>query len=462
MHGLTIVKSLLVRVFLLAHGLICTWRVIDTNENQYCWIILVGLGFLLVETGIVIWLRNGREFKTVAFCIIFYLTCTIPSLWIIHIETANRKLYHLAEMKLNARATVPSIQSRQQNSISNSTSSDSSLSSSSSSSASRLLSHTIPVIFSIEHMECHEKAWYYMDEQRWLDAIQETMFIILSICRLMVTREHMTVGKSGIVLIITFVNGADLLAMSHSIQYHDVIIERLWMYIGLALLSIGLFQMAFIDTDGLTSSTTDQITSYDDPQRKLRKRIHFLQDQNICPLFRALFINDGLLLLYRTLLATKVRCSKPTIIFFMGKNVLMIALHCYRVYHRSKEHAKKKAFAAYEHLINSPSLSRKYRHPFYDFERNRSRKHQQRQQRLLHRTIRRPVSITHRRKTKTPRTLQTFSNNSTSYPFARRRNDGGRARTAFALYGLPFHSSQAYRPTTASSTESLVAKAIVR
>jgi hypothetical protein len=64
MHGLTIVKSLLVRVILLAHGLICAWRVVDTNDNQYCWIILVGLGFLLVETGIVIWLRNGQEFKT--------------------------------------------------------------------------------------------------------------------------------------------------------------------------------------------------------------------------------------------------------------------------------------------------------------------------------------------------------------------------------------------------------------
>ncbi len=67
MHGLTIVKSLLVRVILLAHGLVCAWRVVDTNDNQYCWIILVGLGFLLVETGVVIWLRNGQEFKTYVY-----------------------------------------------------------------------------------------------------------------------------------------------------------------------------------------------------------------------------------------------------------------------------------------------------------------------------------------------------------------------------------------------------------
>ncbi|CAF0892420.1 unnamed protein product [Adineta steineri] len=403
------------------------------------------LGFLLVETGIVIWLRNGHEFKVIAFCIIFYLACTTPSLWIIHIETANRKLYRLAENKLNARAAVPSVHLRQQQQF---------ISNNSSSTISRLISSTTPLILTIGHVECHDKAWYYMDEQRWLDAIQETMLVVLAICRLLLSREHMSVEKSGIILMITIINGADLLAMSHSLQYHDVIIERLWMYIGLALLTIGLFQMAFIDTDGLTP------TPNPNSKNKVKKRMHFLQDQNLCPLFRTLFIHDGLLLLYRTLLAAKVRCSKPTIIFYMAKNVLMIAIQCYRAYHISKEHDKKKAFAAYEHLIRSSSISRKYRHPFYGLEHDRLGKQQQ-QQRLLHRTLRRPTSIIHRRKVKTPRALHTFSNNSISYPFARRRNDGGRARTAFALYGLPFRGPQAPRPATISSSGSLVAKAFV-
>ncbi len=137
----------------------------------------------------------------------------------------------------------------------------------------------------------------------------------------------------------------------------------------------------------------------------------------------------------------------------------MIALHCYRVYHIAKEHDKKKAFAAYKHLIRSPSLIRKYRHPFYGLEADRRSKQQQ--QRLLHRTIRRPLSINHRRLVKTPRTSHSLSRNSISYPFARRRNDGGRARTAFALYGLPFRTPHAPRPATISSSSSLIAKAFV-
>ncbi len=223
----------------------------------------------------------------IAFCIIFYLTCTTPSLWIVHIETANRKLYRLAENKLNARAAAPPNHLRPQNPVFNTTSSSASLSSS----LSRLTSNTTtPYLLSIGHIECHDKAWYYMDEQRWLDAIQESMLVVLAVCRLLISREHMTIGKSGIVLIITLVNGADLLAMSHSLQYHDVIIERLWMYFGLTVLSIGLFQMAFIDTDGLTSTTSNEIGSINiNPKKNLAKRIHFLQDQNIYPLFRVMF-----------------------------------------------------------------------------------------------------------------------------------------------------------------------------
>jgi len=127
-----------------------------------------------------------------------------------------------------------------------------------------------------------------MEEQRWLDVIQETLLVILSLSRLLISREHMTIEKSGIVLIITLINGADLLSISHSLQYHDVIIERLWMYIGLVLLTIGLFQMAFIDTDGLASLSNSNTSFH--YTRRLDRRMHFLHDQNLCPLFRVNFI----------------------------------------------------------------------------------------------------------------------------------------------------------------------------
>jgi hypothetical protein len=137
----------------------------------------------------------------------------------------------------------------------------------------------------------------------------------------------------------------------------------------------------------------------------------------------------------------------------------MIAFHCYRVYNLAREYDQKNKFVAYEHFISTPVSSRNYRHPLYGYDRQHKLK---KEEQLLHRTIRRPPSIIHRRIAKTPRAFYNYSPESISYPFARRRNDGGRARTAFALYGLPFRSPQIPRPATvSSSTSSLLAKAFV-
>ena len=123
-----------------------------------------------------------------------------------------------------------------------------------------------------------------MEEQHWLDAIQETMLLVLSFVRLLISGEHLSIENSGIVLAVTLINSADLLALSQALQYHDVIIERFWMYIGLVLLTIGLFQFAFIDTDGLTPFIRKKKTLR--KQRPSLRRIDFLQDQHLCPLFR--------------------------------------------------------------------------------------------------------------------------------------------------------------------------------
>ena len=79
---------------------------------------------------------------SVAFCIIFYLTCTAPSLWIIHVDTANRKLFRLAENKLNVRTRhAPSLN----------------ISDKSQAGLHYVLRTSTPLILSIGHIDCHDK-----------------------------------------------------------------------------------------------------------------------------------------------------------------------------------------------------------------------------------------------------------------------------------------------------------------
>jgi hypothetical protein len=125
-----------------------------------------------------------------------------------------------------------------------------------------------------------------MEEQRWLDAIQETLLVVLSIGRLFISLDYMTIEHSGVIFIITLINSADLLFLSHSLQYHDIIIERLWMYIGLILLTICLLQMAFIDNDGLTLLSNENLL------RKHLRHGQFLRNKNLNPLFRVGFVQN--------------------------------------------------------------------------------------------------------------------------------------------------------------------------
>lgn len=58
-----ILRALLIRLVFIAYSLMCIWRVTYISDNKYYWLMMIGVGFLLVETGILMWLRDGKEFR---------------------------------------------------------------------------------------------------------------------------------------------------------------------------------------------------------------------------------------------------------------------------------------------------------------------------------------------------------------------------------------------------------------
>lgn len=188
-------------------------------------------------------------------------------------ETANRKLYRLAENKLHARAILPA--------------QNDSVSSNNSARPHHIVPSATPLVLSIAHIPCHDKAWYYTEEQQWLDAIQEILFVLLSIGRLLISLDYMSIEQSGIIFVITLINSADLLSLSHSLQYHDVILERIWMYIGLVLLTIALFHMALIESDELKDVFNGNASRESRGQRSL------FHTRKFNPLLRVSFHNES-------------------------------------------------------------------------------------------------------------------------------------------------------------------------
>lgn len=145
--------------------------------------------------------------------------------------------------------------------------------------------------------------------------------------------------------------------------------------------------------------------------------------------------------------------------------------HLYRVYNSTIVKEIRRSYDDSTNSISSPSLNHG-RYQFYGFEEERRKNRRRRSfrtkksklnrtEKLLHRTIRRYPAMIGRRKIQTPQSIYQSSTISITYPFARRRNDGGRSRTAFAFYGLPFPTPQAPRPATISSRSSRLEKTFI-
>jgi hypothetical protein len=58
-----ILRALIVRVIFMAYSLLCIWRVTFVSDNKYYWLMIISIGFLLIETAILLWLRAGKEFR---------------------------------------------------------------------------------------------------------------------------------------------------------------------------------------------------------------------------------------------------------------------------------------------------------------------------------------------------------------------------------------------------------------
>ena len=149
-----------------------------------------------------------------------------------------------------------------------------------------------------------------------------------------------------------------------------------------------------------------------------------------------------------------------------------MAFHLHRVYFFNREQKIENSFNETLSEVSTNSITSGGRYQFYGFQQEQRRRRKRRPfrirtpisgrtERLLHRTIRRQPEMIRRRILKSPNTFYQSSTLSITYPFACRRHDGGRTRTAFAFYGLPFPNPQIVRPTSVASRSSHLAKTLI-
>lgn len=102
-----ILRFLFIRLVFMVYCLLCVWKVLlITKDNQY-WFLLVFILGIVIESGLMLWLRQAYEFKQFMPSTLFFLFCVIPSIWITCLNDVQlKKHYHqkanMNEMKIKS------------------------------------------------------------------------------------------------------------------------------------------------------------------------------------------------------------------------------------------------------------------------------------------------------------------------------------------------------------------------
>lgn len=87
-------KAMITRLLFILHSLIAIWRVTITTGQLY-WLMCIVFSLLIVETGIVLFIRRGHEWKWFTPCLLFYLAAVVPPIWILELDKLR---FHQAKL----------------------------------------------------------------------------------------------------------------------------------------------------------------------------------------------------------------------------------------------------------------------------------------------------------------------------------------------------------------------------
>ncbi|XP_066301216.1 transmembrane protein 26-like [Branchiostoma lanceolatum] len=92
METCVIFKALLTRLLFGAFGLLCIWRVYSIRGVATFWLLMLAEAGLFIETLFTLIGRKGKEWKWFSPCVLFYLCCTVPSIWFLELDQLERRL----------------------------------------------------------------------------------------------------------------------------------------------------------------------------------------------------------------------------------------------------------------------------------------------------------------------------------------------------------------------------------
>ncbi|XP_078616725.1 transmembrane protein 26-like [Branchiostoma floridae x Branchiostoma japonicum] len=292
----TAIKALVTRLLFVAHGLVCIWRAtVSFPGNSMLWFLMIPVVLLFVETMVTLVYNKGKEWGWFCPSVFLYLFCTVPSIWFMEFSEQDRRL----ESMSSARAACL-------NATANSTLDDDEL-------VVSLQSIGLDLTLTI-------------DSSTWVLGLEQALVFLLILGRWLLPTNLKDDQLSQ--LLLSYIGmAADILELLEVFEEPKVIRNPVLTFVVLMIFSLSLLQFTVVFTALPDHAPSCSVTC---PPGKDCRGLHCCNPE-IFNIYTTIILQDGAFFAVRVYLFFVERVFSQGLLFFAGKNMLVIMLDIYRI-----------------------------------------------------------------------------------------------------------------------------------
>ncbi|CAN2388225.1 Transmembrane protein 26-like [Pristimantis euphronides] len=272
-----ILEAIFSRLLFAVHGMFMVAVMISYTDNMYYIILLSGVGLLFIEMIVTLKVTKSGEWKWFSPMVFLYLCTIVPSFFVIEL--------HGLEVRMN---------------VTNQTNS-----------------------------ECSESEYQKFSKE--VQSVEELTILVLIIGRWLMPRGKMNRDQLAQLLLIYLALGADMLDILELMKEPSVKTNKSVTVIGLCLFTWALMQFTIVLIQTVPSSSIEKVDN-ERPQSstEVKKCVLYCFASEVANLMISVVMQDGPFLIYRLYLVTREGVFNDSMIFFISKNILAVAIQVYR------------------------------------------------------------------------------------------------------------------------------------
>uniref|UniRef100_H3BIP0 Transmembrane protein 26 n=2 Tax=Latimeria chalumnae TaxID=7897 RepID=H3BIP0_LATCH len=283
------------RLLFFVHGFLMVWMVVSVKRCTTYWILLLGVGALIVEMGFTLKFTKNGEWKWFSPMVSLYLSTAIPALWLLELDLLEKRLFN------------------------------------SSSDTTCYFGPMIPGDANI-YLQLYGRLSSITTAQ-WVTGLEQIMLLVLVLGRWLMPKGDMTRYQLSQLLMVHLGLGADILDIFDLFKHPTANTDKLIVIAGLSFCSWATIQFQLVLAH--TKSQEPRAAGAQTKEMEEERSACCCKEQGCCTskvwsLLITIVTQDGPFLAYRLYFLIVIGFVNQTMIFFLSKNSLVVLLEIYR------------------------------------------------------------------------------------------------------------------------------------